>query len=233
MKRLVLSLFFALVSIPLLSEPIRYKVDGYEFYFLKDQNLSSRIPPTEMISGFAEQFILEFAKEAERLNLKKPSGISVFISENPKIFSQTTGQPSFVAARFFPESQQFHFQNPDILKKRNIFLASVRHEICHYFSPHSKELNWLEESYCEALYPTNPIIPRKFLVFPESWEKFKKFNSDKSSKKEVELRRYKLLSSWGNWILKNRGEIRFRNLLNDRSSEKEWEMLYSKFLISQ
>lgn len=232
MKRLVLGLLFAFASIPLHSEPIRYKVDGYEFYFLKDPNRSSKIQTSETIPSFAEQFILEFDKEAERLNLKKPSHISVFISENPKTFSRTTGQPSFVAARFFPDSEQFHFQNPSILKKRNILLASVRHEICHYFSPHSNELSWLEESYCEALYPTNSIIHRKFLDFPMSWEKFKKFNSDKSLKKENELRRYKLLSSWGNWILKTQGEIRFRNLLNDRSSEKEWKMLYSKFLKS-
>ncbi|TGK10904.1 hypothetical protein EHO98_20280 [Leptospira stimsonii] len=235
MKPSVLLLLITFLCPPLFAESIRFMIEGHEFYFLKDPNSPLKNGTKEMIQEFADQFILELNNESERLNLKKPSSVSVFISQNTKIFTRTTGQPSFIAAHFLLESEQFHFQNPSLLKKKNILSKSIRHEICHYFSPHidNFDLRWLEESYCESLYPTNAIVSKNFLQFPNSWEQFKQFNRDKSSDKKRELKKYELLSSWGSWILKEQGEIQFRDLLKNRVQEKEWKTLYSKFLKTQ
>ncbi|AOP32629.1 hypothetical protein A0128_01320 [Leptospira tipperaryensis] len=235
MKRFGTFLFFTCFTFSIFSETIRYKVDGFEFYFLNEAENSSATKAKEIIRNFADQFILESVKESERLNLKKPSEAFIFIAENSKVFAQISGQPSFVAARFLSDSNRFYFQNPNTLYKRNILSSSIRHEICHFLSPHLKEqtLQWIEESYCEALYPTNSIVSKKFLDFPKSWEQFKKINLSKNSKKEEELKKYKLLASWGDWILKDQGEIRFRNLLENQTPENEWKILYSKFLKSR
>ncbi|MBM9499887.1 hypothetical protein JWG44_06440 [Leptospira sp. 201903071] len=235
MKRFLYLLFYICGFLPIFSEPIRYKIDGYEFYFLNDRKTFPSTKTEKIVREFADQFILELSKESERLNLKKPSETTVFISETAKIFSETSGQPSFVAASFFPDSNRFHFQNPNTLNKRNILNSSIRHEICHFFSPHlnNEDLRWIEESYCEALYPINSIVPKKFLDFPKSWEKFKRIHLDKSLKKKDELRKYKLLAAWGQWILQDQGEIRFRSFLENRIPENEWKILYSKFLKSR
>lgn len=235
MKRFAFFLFYSCFSFSISSESIRYQVDGYEFYFLRNSNTYSESRGREIIQNFADKFVSELIQESERLNIKKPSEALVFIAENPSVFAKTSGQPSFVAGRFLPESNRFYFQNPNTLDKKNILVQTVRHEICHFLSPHIRDehLQWLEESYCEALYPTNAILPKRLLVFPKSWEKFKKIHSGSNLKRKAQLEKYKLLSSWGNWILKERGEIRFRNMLDPSSTEKEWKLLYSEFLKSK
>jgi hypothetical protein len=235
LKRFVCFLFYSFCLLPIFSEPIRYQIESYEFYFINDRNIYVPEYTNKIVQNFADQFILELSKESERLNLKRPSEATVFIFETSKTFSKTSGQPSFVAAHFVPETNRFFFQNPNTLNKRNILIPSIRHEICHFLSPHLKNenLKWIEESHCEALYPTNTVVPKKFLNFPKSWDQFKKIHSNKSSKKEDELRKYKLLASWGNWILQDQGEIRFRNFLEEQVHEKEWKILYSKFLKSE
>ncbi|MBW9230994.1 hypothetical protein JQK62_00835 [Leptospira santarosai] len=235
MKRFALLLILSSFSISVFPESIRYKVDGYEFYFLKDQGVSSASQSQEIVGRFADQFISELINESERLNLKRPFEAFVFIAENSKVFSTATGQPSFVAARFLSESNRFYFQNPKTLEKRNILTSTIRHEICHFLSPHLENENfrWLEESYCEALYPTNTIVPKRFLAFPKTWDEFKKTYSNQSSKKQVTSQKYKLLAAWGAWILKEHGETQFRNLLNRQSPETKWKLLYSNFLKSE
>lgn len=118
MKRFALFLILFLFSISVFPESIRYKVDGYEFYFLKNQGVSSASQSQEIVGRFADQFVSELINESERLDLKRPFEAFVFIAENSKVFAAATGQPSFVAARFIPDFNRFYFQNPKTLKKR-------------------------------------------------------------------------------------------------------------------
>ncbi|XDD50441.1 hypothetical protein AB3N59_01100 [Leptospira sp. WS92.C1] len=234
MKQTLILIPFLFLNWSLSSEPVRYKLEGYEFYFFKDPKSTSASQIDMILKDFADQFESALRQESERLNLKTPGETSILIFETTSIFTRMSGQPSYIAARFIPERNRFYFQNPKILEKRNILTSLIRHEICHFLSPHQAEesLKWLEESYCEALYPTNPVVSKNLLDFPKSWEQFRKFNRKTASKKE-EFKKYKLLSTWGNWILKTLGESKFRTLLKTETQEKKWKSLYLEFLKSK
>ncbi|MGJ4745928.1 hypothetical protein ACQV5M_06175 [Leptospira sp. SA-E8] len=191
--------------------------------------------PEKLLETFAEKFVTEVRSESERLERRIPQDAQIFVSENLEVFRKYSGQPATLAAFYSPESNKFFFQNPESLSKRGILDTVIKHEICHFLAPESKSETsfWMQESYCEALYPTNPKPTSADLKFPWSWEKFdeeciKEIHTRSGSKKKI---LYQKLYLWGSWLLKTKGEARFRVFLE--SQNPEIQNIYSQFVKSR
>ncbi|MGJ4787700.1 hypothetical protein [Leptospira koniambonensis] len=215
------------------AQAARRKVEGFEFYFLDDWNKQRN--PDKLLETFAEKFLAEIRSEAERLEKRIPGDTQIFVSENSEVFRKYSGQPGTTAAFYSPESNKFFFQNPESLAKRGILDTVIKHEICHFLAPESKSESsfWMQESYCESLYPTNPKPISVDLKFPWSWEKFdeecmREIHTKNGSKKKI---LYQKLYLWGSWLLKTKGEARFRAFLE--TPNPEIQNIYSQFVKSR
>ncbi|TGM97420.1 hypothetical protein [Leptospira dzoumogneensis] len=216
------------------AQSAKRKVEGFEFYFLDDWNRQKN--PEKLLETFAEKFAAEIRSESERLERRIPQDAQIFVSENSEVFRKYSGQPGITAAFYSPESNKFFFQNPESLAKRGILDTVIKHEICHFLAPESKSSAisfWMQESYCESLYPTNPKPSSADLKFPWSWEKFdeecsKEIRTKSGAKKKI---LYQKLFLWGSWLLKTKGEARFRAFLEIQSPDIQ--NIYSQFVKSR
>ncbi|EIE02975.1 hypothetical protein [Leptospira licerasiae] len=215
------------------AQTTKRKVEGFEFYFLSDWNKQRN--PERLLETFAEKFVTEIRSESERLERRIPQDAQVFVSENSEVFRKYSGQPGSTAAFYSPESNKFFFQNPESLAKRGILETVIKHEICHFLAPEPKSETsfWMQESYCESLHPTNLKPTSADLKFPWSWEKFdeectKEIRTKSGPKKKI---LYQKLSLWGSWLLKTKGEARFRVFLENPSPEIA--TIYSQFVKSR
>lgn len=215
------------------AQTVKRKIEGFEFYFLDDRNKQKN--PERFLETFAEKFVTEIRAESERLDRRIPQNAQIFVSENSEVFRKYSGQPSTLAAFYSPESNKFFFQNPESLAKKGILDTVIKHEICHFLAPESRSETsfWMQESYCESLYPTNPKPTSLDLKFPWSWEKF-----DEECSREIHTRSgfkkkilYQKLFLWGSWLLKTKGEARFRVFLETQSPEIQ--NIYSQFVKSR
>ncbi|PJZ77858.1 hypothetical protein [Leptospira neocaledonica] len=230
----LLYLFFIIFFFEAASaQAARRKIEGFEFYFLDDWNKQKN--PDKLLEIFADKFVTEIRSESERLEKRIPQDVRIFISENSEVFRKYSGQSGSVAAFYSPESNKFFFQNPESLAKRGILDTVIKHEICHFLAPESKSETsfWMQESYCESLYPTNPKPTSVDLKFPWSWEKF-----DEECIKEIQTRNgakkkilYQKLFLWGSWFLKTKGEARFRAFIE--APNPEIQNIYSQFIKSR
>ncbi|GBF39939.1 hypothetical protein [Leptospira johnsonii] len=215
------------------AQAARRKVEGFEFYFLDDWNKQKN--PDKLLETFADKFVTEIRSESERLEKRIPQDVQIFVSENSEVFRKYSGQPGSLAAFYSPERNKFFFQNPESLAKRGILDTVIKHEICHFLAPESKSETsfWMQESYCESLYPTNPKPTSVDLKFPWSWEKFdeectKEIHSRNGAKKKI---LYQKLFLWGSWLLKTKGEARFRVFLETPNTPIQ--DIYSQFIKSR
>ncbi|PJZ24121.1 hypothetical protein CH352_00270 [Leptospira hartskeerlii] len=215
------------------AQTAKRKVEGFEFYFLDDWNKQKN--PEKLLETFAEKFLTETRSESERLERRIPWDAQIFVSENSEAFRKYSGQSGTTAAFYSPVSNKFFFQNPESLAKRGILDTVIKHEICHFLAPESKSETsfWMQESYCESLYPTNPKPISSDLKFPWSWEKFddeciKEIHTKSGSKKKI---LYQRLFLWGSWLLKTKGEARFRAFLE--IPNPEIQNIYSQFVKSR
>ncbi|TGM16165.1 hypothetical protein EHQ81_07210 [Leptospira selangorensis] len=230
----ILYLFFIILFFETVhSQAAKRKVEGFEFYFLDDW--SKERNPEKLLETFAERFVAEIRSESERLERRVPGDAQIFVTENSEVFRKYSGQPGTTAALYSPVSNKFFFQNPESLAKRGILDTVVKHEICHFLAPESKSETsfWMQESYCESLYPTNPRPTSQNLKFPWSWEKFdeecaKEIHTRNGSKKKI---LYQKLYLWGSWLLKTKGEARLRAFLE--APNPEIQNIYSQFVKSR
>ncbi|TGL60867.1 hypothetical protein [Leptospira sarikeiensis] len=226
-------IFIIFFSEDLFSQTTRRKIDGYEFFFL--QEFPSNDHADRVLVSFSEKFLKELKTESDRLERRVPQDAKIFVSSDSNVFRKHSGQPTYSAAFYSPEKNQFFFQNPESLSKRGILDSVIQHEICHFLAPGSRSetSSWMQESYCESLYPTNPKPSSLDLKFPYSWEKFdEECIRDIKSRNETKRRiLYQKIYIWGSWLLKTKGEARFRFFLENQIPEIQ--TIYSQFIKSR
>ncbi len=223
-------ILFPTILVEFSAEPIRRKIENFEFYFL--QNTKENQESIRILEYFSDLFLAELKKETERLGLRSPGEATVFMAADSVIFQEISKQPRYAAGFYSYESKRFFFQNPNLLSERGILNSVIKHEICHFLSPENKRKDsiWLEEAYCESLYPSDKIPNLKKLGFPKDWKTLnREWNKTYSSPNKSErTNTYRKMYVFGSWLLDQKGEEWVRNLLELQNPEIV--ELYSKFL---
>ncbi|EQA46073.1 hypothetical protein LEP1GSC050_3147 [Leptospira broomii serovar Hurstbridge str. 5399] len=225
-------------SYPILTEPIRIRSEEFTYIYLPDGDSIDTTVARNVLLKFSELFTENLRKEVDRLNIRRSKEASIFIADNPAIFQAYSGQPRYSAGYCSQDRRTLYFQKPDLLDRRGILEKTIKHEICHFLL-HGREntdSNWLEESYCESIYPTNAEqSDSSKIVFPERWIAFRnELNRSltKGSRKERRVA-YQKAHRWGAWLLKKKTEKGFRELLEIEVPDEKWKKLYAIFLMNK
>ncbi|MCP4131490.1 MAG: hypothetical protein GY754_10975 [bacterium] len=205
-------------SVQARGKPGIYSLDGVRYSVFGAQNAQFR---NNELLYFHSVFTESVSQLYARYNVKMPSRFRVTLALRSKIFKQLTGINWFVAGLFDPVEDGFYFQNPVSLRRRGILTRVVRHEITHQVifrarvnsgkSGSRKDLFWLEESFCEALYPVEkgniPAIAKTMKKFG-SYNRFRKYLSKNlaSSNRIVKKRAYGIAQTWGSFLINRLGE---------------------------
>ncbi|EQA35538.1 hypothetical protein LEP1GSC047_1651 [Leptospira inadai serovar Lyme str. 10] len=223
-------------SYPILTEPIRIRSEEFTYVYLPDSDSIDGISARKVLLKFSELFSEILRREVDRLNVRRPKDASIFIADTPAIFQAYSGQPRYSAGFCSQNRLTLYFQRPDRLDHRGILEKTIRHEICHLLLPVRDKIDfhWLEESYCESIYPTNTEQSGSSdLVFPERWITFQKELNRSLTKGSVKERKvaYQKARRWGTWLLKKETEKGFRELLEIEVPAEKWKKLYALFLM--
>ncbi|EPG74557.1 hypothetical protein LEP1GSC058_3164 [Leptospira fainei serovar Hurstbridge str. BUT 6] len=234
----ILLLILLICSYPILTEPIRIRSEEFTFIYLTGDSSIDNREAGSVLRKFSELFMETLRKELDRLNVRRPNEASIFVAGTPTIFQVYSGQPKYSAGYCSQDRRILYFQRPNLLDGRGILEKTIQHEICHFLLPVSgkNDSHWLEESYCETLYPINSerSAPSN-LVFPERWRIFQKELNKSLTQGSIKDRKiaYQKARRWGAWLLKKETEKGFRKLLEIETPDGKWEKVYAIFLMNR
>jgi hypothetical protein len=181
----------------------------------------------QMIMRFHKLFSGTLEKKCSYYNVKKPETYTVNLCVNPSSFITHTGQPWLSAGIFDRERKQFFFKNPHILIKRGILERVISHEVMFLVISLARQENtesvetyppgetvWIEESFCQALYPADKT---RSIPFCSIAKKFNDFGELKnylavnliSQNRQARINAYGTAGTWGMILLTNLGERKF------------------------
>jgi len=226
-KIIILSgLFLFLFSIPGKSASVQVhhrNIDNVRYLIHDDGD--RRIPPRELLI-FHRTFTQAARHIFCRYNVTMPSSFTVSLSSGAWIFKYLTGFDYETAGLYHSRSRRFYFQNPAALRQKRILERIIYHEMMHCLIHRGRrgreipQLRWLEECFCEALFPARSLYGTSpaadFREF-KNFRSFKDFLRNNLWKKTGPQRRraYSLAARYGSHLIRRSSERRILGMLLD------------------
>lgn len=210
-----------------------YVLDGIEYIVIGSAQ-DKRMITRNSLFRFHQIFSGSLASLSGDYNIRIPSSFKVFLCTTAPVFGQLTGHNWYVAGLYEGEGERFYFQNPDSLGRKGILQKVIRHELCHLiikvarmdnrFPGMASRFTWLEESFCEALFPVqgkSEVSTAYLLKNIYSINNLKRrLSVGLNSRNRIKRQRaYRLAFVWGSFLLKRLGKKNIFSILVGKYDE--------------
>lgn len=192
-----------------------------------------------LVSLLDAEFTAATAELFDRLNVRRPASFNVIICRSAPVFTRLTGKDWRVAALYDPAGERYYFQNPGSLKRQGLLGMVARHEVCHHAlrlaAGKKSGEPWLEESFCESLYPTGSAgaAPGGAMTrHVRTLRELKEFITGGLAGKDpgARARAYSMARGWGAYARERLGEARFMAIVIGTAPDRDCAALVPDFL---